>query len=159
MLVKAILHNHLPSGGVILASDSSQFSWLRDKEGNKILDENGKPVRDPQFLDKYMKHIKDNIDDADVIFVSSHDNVRQALNDANIDHCLVYPDDSMRDEMIDRYEKRGNDTGFIEMMKANWNKFIDGMKQDPCPNKVVLKPGQYLDDVMPEIKQKLDVCV
>ena len=45
------------------------------------------------------------------------------------------------------------------MMKANWNKFIDGMKQDPCPNKVVLKPGQYLDDVMPEIKQKLDVCV
>ncbi len=65
----------------------------------------------------------------------------------------------MRDEMLTRYKKRGNDTGFIEMMKANWNSFINGMKQDPCPNKVVLKSGQYLSDVMPEVKQKLKLYI
>lgn len=147
------------SGGGILDSDSSQFSWLRDKNGNKILDGKGKPVRDPHFLDNYMQHIKDNIDDADIIFVSSHDNVRKALNDNNIKHCIVFPDDSMRDEMLKRYKKRGNDTSFIEMMKTNWDNFINGMKQDPCPNKVVLKSGQYLSDVMPEVKQKLKLYV
>ncbi len=146
-------------GGGILDSDSSQFSWLRDKYGNKILGEDNKPIRDPQFLEKYIKHIKDNIDEADIIFVSSHDNVRKALNDNGIKHCIVFPDDSMRDEMLTRYKKRGNDTGFIEMMKANWNSFINGMKQDPCPNKVVLKSGQYLSDVMPEVKQKLKLYI
>ncbi len=45
------------------------------------------------------------------------------------------------------------------MMKANWNSFINGMKQDPCPNKVVLKSGQYLSDVMPEVKQKLKLYI
>lgn len=147
------------NGGKVLDSDSSQFSWLRDKQGHKLLDEQGKPIRDPEFLDKYMSHIKDNIDEADIIFVSSHDNVRQALNDEGIPHCIVFPSDNMKDEMLNRYALRGNDAGFINMMKANWANFIEGMKKDPCPNKVVLKQGQYLSDVMPEIKQSLDLYI
>lgn len=147
------------NGKKVLDSDSSQFSWLRDKEGHKILDKQGKPIRDPKFLDKYMDHIKSNIDEADIIFVSSHDNVRQALNDEGINHCIVFPSDSMKDEMLNRYSLRGNDTSFINMMKENWSKFIEGMKKDTCPHKIVLQPGEYLSDVMPKIKQSLNLYI
>ncbi len=146
-------------GKKVLDSDSSQFSWLLDSNGNKILDDNGKPIREPNFPNNYMQHIKDNIDSADIIFVSSHENVRQALNDENIDHCIVYPREDMKEEMIHRYITRGNDKNFVEKIKENWDKFLEGIKNDKCPNKIEIQPGQYLSDVMPEIKQKMDLSV
>ena len=155
---KSYISRH-SEGQKILDSDSSQFSWLLDENGNKIMDSAGNPIREPNFPNNYMKHIKDNIDTADIIFVSSHENVRKALNDCGIEHCIVYPEEGMKDEMIKRYVARGNDNKFVEMMKKNWHLFLDGIKKDKCPNKIEITHGQYLSDVMPEIKRKMDMNV
>jgi len=131
------------SKGIVLDSDSSQFSWSRNADGTILTDEKGAKIRHPQFPNNYMEHIKGNLGYADIIFVSSHDNVREALNKASIPHVLVYPAAEMKEEMVQRYIDRGSPKSFVELIRNNWDNFINGMKNDPCPHKIELKPGQY----------------
>ena len=44
---------------------------------------------------------------------------------------------------------------FIELMKNNWENFITGMKNDLCPNKIELKSGEYLMDVIKKLGLKI----
>ncbi len=154
---KTFAQSHLTEQGFNVSdSDSSHFSWLRDKNGNIKTDLNGIKIRHPEFPQNYMSHIKGKISDgADIVFVSSHDNVRVALNEAKIPHTLVFPSLSMKDEMIKRYIKRGSPESFIELMKNNWENFITGMKNDLCPNKIELKSGEYLMDVIKKLGLKI----
>lgn len=68
----------------VLDSDSSQFSWRVDGSGQKVRDEN--------FPGNYIQHIKDNLGKADVIFVSSHLQVREAMAAAGLKFVTVYPE-------------------------------------------------------------------
>jgi len=108
----------------ILDSDSSNFSWVKDSEGNNTKE------RDPNFPQNYIEHIKDNIGKVDFIFVSSHAEVRKALIENNIKVILVYPDKSLKNEFIKRYKERGNDESFIKFIDSNWDKFIDDIEND-----------------------------
>ena len=65
-----------------LDSDSSNFSW--------IIDENGNKVRNTEFPKNYIEHIKENIGKYEFIFVSSHKDVREALLNECIFFYLVY---------------------------------------------------------------------
>ena len=90
-----------------------------------------------KFPQNYIAHIKENIGKADIILVSSHDVVRDALVLNNIEFTMVYPDISIKDEYIDRYIKRGNNEGFVELLKQNWETWIGEIQS-----------GQYLSDVL-----------
>ena len=69
-----------------LDSDSSEFSWVKDSEGNNTKE------RNPDFPNNYIQHIKDNIGKVDVIFVSSHSEVVNALEDNQLNWVKVVPD-------------------------------------------------------------------
>lgn len=60
----------------ILDSDSSEFSWIKDRNGNNTKERNA------NFPQNYITHIKNNIGKVDIIFVSSHETVRKALFDS-----------------------------------------------------------------------------
>ena len=81
---KTWLYEHQEDYGLkILDSDSSEFSWIR------CYDAYGRPttkLRNPDFPNNYIKHIKENIGKYDCIFVSSHKSVREALNAEGIDY-------------------------------------------------------------------------
>ena len=124
----------VPVGDKILDSDSSLFSWIYDENGNKT------DVRDPNFPNNYIQHIKDHLETEDIIFVSSHKIVRDALRENNIDYVLVYPDRDMYAEFKYRFDARGNSEDFINFILSNWHNFIDEMEQETFPEKVVLKP-------------------
>ena len=109
---------------MILDSDSSEFSWVKDERGNNTKE------RNPDFPSNYMKHIKDNIGKADVIFVSSHKQVRQALRDNSIAYFMIYPDKTLKEEWLNRMRKRGNNTSFIEFMDKNFELFIDEIEEE-----------------------------
>lgn len=123
----------------ILDSDSSQFSWIE------------KGVRNPDFPNNYMAHIKKNIGKVDIILVSSHDVVREALKENEIDYILVYPNKLSKKEYMKRYTKRGNDEKFINMIDKNWDKFIYEMDIETFPTKIKLIDNQYLKDIFSEI--------
>ena len=101
----------------ILDSDSSNFSWI--KIG----------VRNPDFPNNYIEHIKLNMYKADIIFVSSHEEVRNALIKNGIDFTLVYPHKSLKNIYLARYEQRGSSKEFIEFISNNWDKFLDEIEQ------------------------------
>ncbi|WP_039240936.1 hypothetical protein [Clostridium botulinum] len=119
----------------ILDSDSSQISWI--SEG----------VRHPNFPQNYIEHIKDNIGKADIILVSSHKVVRDALKSNNIDYVIVYPSITLKNEYIQRYKERGNNEGFINMIDENWDSFISEIEEETFPTKLRLWGGQYLKDI------------
>lgn len=123
----------------VLDSDSSKFSW--ESEG----------VRHPDFPNNYIRHIKRNLGVVDVIFVSSHKVVREALESNGIDYTIVYPNISLKGEYISRYINRGNDDSFIEFLNDNWEEFITDIENERFPVKVELQEGQYMKDVLEHI--------
>ena len=116
---------------------------------NKIaMDSDSGTFDKTKFPQNYIAHIKENIGKADIILVSSHDVVRDALVRNDIEFTMVYPDISIKDEYIDRYIKRGNNEGFVELLKQNWETWIgDVEKQVGCEH-VKIQSGQYLSDVL-----------
>lgn len=104
-------------------SDSMKYSWVW---------ENGVKTdkRNPDFLRDYIKHIKDCIGVVDVVFVSSHKEVRQALRDAGIKYFMVHPSLEMKDEMIERMRHRGNDENFINFQTEHYEQFVHEIKEE-----------------------------
>ena len=101
-----------------LDSDSSNFSWIKDENGNNT------SIRNPNFPQNYIEHIKENIGKYEFIFVSSHKEVREALLNNCIFFYLVYPDDRRKDEFIERYINRGNNEKFIQLISDNWDEWM-----------------------------------
>lgn len=123
----------------ILDSDSSKFSW--ESEG----------VRHPDFPNNYMEHIENNIGKVDIILVSSHAAVRQAMHDRGITFKMVYPEPYLREEYMERYRNRGNKESFIEMMNTNWNDFMGEMFHENEENNVecfLVGNDTYLSDII-----------
>lgn len=98
--------------------DSSSFSWNIKQDGTKYRKQN--------WTDDYMQKVKELLQDEtiELIFVSSHAEVRRALLDHEINHFLVYPDESLKEAYIERYRKRGNEQDFIELLQKNWYDWI-----------------------------------
>ena len=118
----------------VLDSDSSSYSW--ESEG----------VRHPDFPANYIAHIKDNIDKADVICVSSHDVVRSALKEADIAFYLVHPARSAKEEYLQRFKDRESPGAFLTLLDRDWDAFITSC--ETAQKRVILGVDQYLSDIV-----------
>lgn len=123
---KTHAYNHYQDKFTMLDSDSSEFSWVKDENGVNT------KTRNPDFPENYIKHIKDNIDKVDIIFVFTHKVVLDALKKEGLEYYLIYPYDDaiMRTMFMERYEMRGSDPEFIEMIKKNWANFMFDMESN-----------------------------
>lgn len=106
---------------VMLDSDSSKFGWMTNFHGEK--------VRNPSFVKDYIQHIKNNIGKVDIIFVSAHEEVRDALEKNNIKYFMIHPALRMKDIWLDRMRERGDNENFIKFQKENFEKFILEIKK------------------------------
>lgn len=126
---------------VVLDSNSWRFSWKTT----------ARQEWHPEWPTNYISHILENIDSVDAIFVSCHQEVRAALVASGIAFVLVYPGPGMKEEYVERYRDRGSTKAFVDRIEAHYEEWIYGlMKQQACTH-VVLRSGQYLSDVIPEI--------
>lgn len=106
----------------VLDSDSSEYSWMYDKDGNKT------NVRNPEFPQNYINHIKENIGKVDVIFTSTHDTVIKALMEEGIRFNIIYPDPMARNIWLNRIAERGSSNEFCEMLYNNWWRFMESIE-------------------------------
>jgi hypothetical protein len=126
-------HNSIYVGNIngkrILDSDSSLFSWIYDSEGNKT------DVRNPEFPNNYIKYIKEHLASEDIIFVSSHKMVRDALAEADIPYATVFPKDTLENmkEWKSRFIDRGNTQSFVAFQMEHWSEFLTDMKDEIFP--------------------------
>lgn len=132
---------------IILDSDSSKFSWI-------IID--GEKVRNPEFPQNYINHIRKNIGKADYILVSTHENVRQTLEEAGIDFYLVYPEKYLKEEWIGRCFLRGSDENFCQLIADNWDIWINQLYDDSKHTDLRLKSGQHLSNVIYFLEENPD---
>lgn len=125
----------------ILDSDSSQFSWREPG------------IYNTRFPINYMEHIQANKDTCDLLLVSSHGVVRNALIKAQIKFTIVYPSVEMKEEFIQRYLERGSTVGFIELVSQMWEEWISEIEaiDSEFVTKIKLEPGQYLKDRLDEL--------
>ena len=144
---------------IVLDSDSSKFSWMNiidqqyefKNRGKKNYIEKYNKVRNPNFPNNYIEHIKENIGKVDYIFVSTHDIVRQALKEANIEFAVVFPEQSLKEEWIGRCFLRGSDTEFCNLIAKEWDNWMLQMEEEVVINGrkyYRLKHGEYLSDAM-----------
>lgn len=173
---KSYCYEKLKKRYVILDSDSSQFSWITRKpteeevkEYAERLKEKREPLigndfliekyrnseiraRNPEFPANYIKHIQEYMNEVDIIFVSSHLEVRKALQEAEIEYVTVYPDPDLLEEWVGRMYLRKSPESFIKFQIANWEKFTKEVDNEPHGKYVHrLKPRQYLADVVDDI--------
>ena len=151
---KTWLYEHQEEYGLtILDSDSSQFSWIEYPLPYKDYERKGKEtikLRNPDFPNNYINHIKENIGKYDCIFVSSHASVREALDKEGIDFIIVYPEQSCKAEWVGRCfirEKNGESGCGAEAMYNNWDKWISECFETGIDHReVVLQSKEHLSD-------------
>lgn len=133
----------------VLDSDSSKFSWMYEIGCDDEL--YVQKVRNPDFPNNYIEHIKKNIGKIDYIFVSTHKEVREALKEAGIDFIIVFPESSLKEEWIGRCFLRGSDEKFCQLIADQWDNWIMQMEEEVVINKrdcFRLRHGEYLSDAM-----------
>jgi len=123
-------------------------SHLYNHSKLKVLDSDSSKFDKAFFPKNYIEHIKGNLGKVDIILISSHDVVRDALVKEGLDFTLVYPNIDLKDEFIERYKQRGSDEGFIKLVSGNWNDWITQLQNQNGCKKIELSTGQYLSDVI-----------
>jgi hypothetical protein len=98
----------------------------------------------------YVEYIKSVLNDKtlDMIFIPADKELRELLNQSNIEYSLIYPKISLLYEYLDRYRQRGSSETFIKIMKNNWDHFITELQNEESKNHIVLKTGEYISDVI-----------
>ena len=150
--LKEILESQTKNKGVIISGfpgvGKSHLVNQAKKSGNELLDSDSSTFDKKNFPENYIKHIKKNVNSGKSILVSSHKEVRDALIKEGMSFVLVYPDESQKEQYIERYKERGSPKEFIELLNKNflaWTSECDKL-DDPHVNKIVLNPGEYLGD-------------
>lgn len=121
---------------------------FRNADGLVVADSDSSTFDKKEFPDNYLMHIQETRPKVDVLLVSSHNVVRDELEERGIPFHLVYPTVDQKEDYMNRYRQRGSPQPFLDLMDQNWEKFIGECAQQIGCTHVVLKPGQFLGDVI-----------
>lgn len=128
--------------------ESSDYKWVDIDKTLSIEERKGTAKTiNPDFPENYIQKIIELTDMGFNALISSHKEVREALQAQGIEYTIVLPSLDMKEEMINRYLSRGNQESFVNLLKANYEKFIEDLSMDPN-DKIVLKHGEYLSDIV-----------
>jgi len=98
------------------------------------------------LIKEYIKDIKKQ--NVDYIFVSTEPDGLKLLKKNGFDIILIYPENGLRNEYLDRYIDRDSSYDFIGTFMKHWNIWIDELKEQSYCKHIVLKSGQYILDVI-----------
>lgn len=93
---------------------------------------------------EYLQDIKNQIGKVDYIFISTEPDGLQLLNREGYDITLIYPENELRDEYLDRYIERDSPYDFIGTFMKHWHIWINELKEQYYCKHIVLKRGEYL---------------
>ncbi len=109
---------------IIADSDSSEYSWIVNDDGQK--------VRNPDFPKNYIQHISNlyEDDDTEIILVSTHKDVREGLELAELPYIIVYPAKELKEQYLSRFERRGSPDAFLQVLSENWDAWIQDIENE-----------------------------
>ena len=104
--------------------------------------------KDKGFQKEYIKDVKEHFEMVDYIFVSTDPEGLRLLYNEGFDITLVYPENGLRNEYLDRYIERDSPHDFIGPFMKYWHTWIDELKEQKYCKHIVLKSGEYLQDIL-----------
>ena len=100
------------------------------KDTIKVKDSDSSTFDKSEFPENYIASIKEDIGNYDIIFVSSHKEVRDKLEEEKIPYILFFPSESRRGEFLENYIRRKSPPKLIQKIDNNFNKWIDEIKRE-----------------------------
>lgn len=104
--------------------------------------------KDKGLQEEYIKDITNQIGKVDYILISTEPEGLKLLHTMGFDIILVYPENELRSEYLDRYVERDSPYDFIGAFMKYWNTWIDELKEQTYCKHIVLNSGVYLYDVL-----------
>ena len=102
--------------------------------------------KDENWPQNYIDHLKTL---SGVVLISTHKDVRDALDENGLEFSLIYPKRELKDEYINRYKERGSPESFISLLDKMWDAWITEMEtEDRAKQKIVLDRGQFASDAL-----------
>lgn len=100
------------------------------KKGVNAIDLDSTKFKKDKFPQNYLTRIRTLIGSVDVIFVSAHKEVCEAIDGNreimdNYPVYICYPDKKLKENFIKRYLSQAADSKFIEILDMNFDKWVD----------------------------------
>lgn len=136
--------------------ESSDFQWIYDdiKEIKLISKEERKGIiykkLNPKWPMNYMEAINENSKKYKIVLISQQNELRDFLEEQGVAYILCFPKKECKEEYVARYQLRGNHPNFIQLMKDNFDNWIDLLYQEK-EEKIILSKGEYLMDKIQEL--------
>lgn len=101
---------------------------------------------------EYVEDIKKHFGTVDYIFISTDPEGLKLLHEHKFSITLVYPEIELRNEYLDRYIDRDSPHDFIGAFMKHWNQWINELKEQTYCNHIVLRKGEFLENVLISLK-------
>ena len=154
------VYNNLgfPCGEKIIDLDYRDYMWIKsDDKTEKSLN--------PDFPSNYINKIKEYMETEGIIFISTHNEVRKALENEGIPYTIILPTKDMKEMYTWRYEyykeNKDNDPNYkevLEYINENWDELITELENDNYGSHVYLSSkyinyeyitNSVIDDIIP----------
>ncbi len=123
-------------------------TYICNKTNIKAIEIEYWKYKDNNLYKEYIQDIKKYFGTVDYIFISTDPEGLKLLNNEGYEITLIYPQNELRNEYLDRYIERDSPYDFIGTFMKNWNTWINELKEIQYCNHIILKTGQYLKDVI-----------
>ncbi len=123
-------------------------TYICEKTNIKAIEIEYWKYKDIGLQKEYIEDVRKNIGKVDYIFISTDPEGLKLLHEDGFEITLVYPENELRNEYLDRYIVRDSPYDFIGTFMKYWNLWIDELKDQKYCKHIVLKSGQYLKDVL-----------
>ncbi len=123
-------------------------TYICNKTNIKAIEIEYWKYKDNNLYKEYIQDIKKYFGTVDYIFISTDPEGLKLLNNEGYEITLIYPQNELRNEYLDRYIERDSPYDFIGTFMKNWHTWINELKEIQYCNHIILKTGQYLKDVI-----------
>lgn len=152
-MVLEVLGDNMQNNSIIISAFPGMGKSTFYKE-NKVnySDSDSSKFNKKEFPENYIQHIKNTIQTKQLIFVSSHIEVRNALVDNNLKFIYVLPSMDRKIEFLHNYKERGSSEEFIANVERNWERWLQISLYNQYPT-YICKIGYLKDNMEGIIKE------
>jgi len=104
--------------------------------------------RQGDFPTNYIQDVLKLVGKTKYLFISTDSEILDELNKMGIEIQLYYPENELRNEYLDRFLDRDSPYDFIGTMMKHWDVWINGLKEHNYGKHIILKKGEYLQNVI-----------
>lgn len=133
----------------IIDLESTRYKYILDSNVKNLEDIklNVNCPRNPEWPENYITAIQKAKENYDIVFVLGRYDFNLQMLERGIEFSVAYPDESQKEEYLERARRRNNPQEFMDIFSANYEKWQNRMDLLPVP-KIKLKKGEYIADAL-----------